>query len=298
MISGAKSDYENLAQNYRFNKQGGVNVVGVFFGEDVKGYTSAFLKYYDILKPYLKSEEVPPAPPRGEGRWIKFKEFTSQVDLLVKNVELNGVYKLNSFDANMKNISSNQQLLNKPFKFNLKSDGEIGREIDFGLTRLEDAKLKVDVMANTLDYEEILADARLVYSDTKFSSKELSDLKSFNVDIGLSQKILSPKVKISSDLDEKLKDIFSKIIKEKLSKYKKELKSIINSKVENQLSKLGLKSKEIESVNSLLDSSIKDFSSLDKQLDKLQDEIKSKSKSAVEDKAKDKLKDLLKSFKH
>jgi len=297
VIEGAKGDYENLAQNYQFNKQGGVNVVGVLFGEDIKGYTSTFLKYYNMAKPYLKSEETPPAPPRGEGRWIRFKELNSQVDLLVKNIDVDGVYKLNKFDANMKNITSNQKLLNKPFEFKLTSDGDVKKEIDFGLTKLENAKLRIDAKAKTMDYVEILSDTKLKYSNAKFSSKELDDLKSFNIDIKLSEKITSPKVKITSDLDDKLKDIFSKVIKQKLKEYKEKLKSIIDGKTKEQLSKLGLKIDEIEKLNTLIGGSIDDYSSTDKQLEKLQDEIEKKSKDAIENKAKEKVGDLLKSFK-
>jgi uncharacterized protein (TIGR03545 family) len=301
IVNGAKNDYENLSQNYQLNKQGGTNVVGVLFGNDIKTYMSTFLEYYEMAKPYLKSEEKPPAPQRGEGRWIKYKELNTQVDMLVKNVDINGVYNSNRFSANMKNISSNQKLLNKPFKFKLNTNGMLSKPMDLGLTKLNSANLSIKADASSMDYVSILADTKLRYKDAKFSSKGLSDLKEFYVDIQLSNKIISPKVKIKSDLDIKLKEIFSKVIKQKLLKYKKELKERIDAQMQEKLSKLGLKNKEIQKLNKVLNGSIDDFSDTDALLENYEDDLKKELKSGVKDKAKDELKDkakdLLKSFK-
>ncbi|WP_373072660.1 TIGR03545 family protein [Sulfurimonas sp.] len=297
IVDGAKGDYKNLSENYRFNKQGGLNVVGVVFGKDIKEYTSTFLTYYDMVKPYLKSEEEPPAPPRGEGRWIRFKELNSQVDMLVKNIDLSGVYKLNSFSANMKNISSNQELLNKPFKLKLESEGKLSKSFDLGLTKLNSAELSIDAKAQSMDYVTILADTKLQYSKAKFSTKELNDLNSFNVDIALSEEIVSPKIKVKSDLDEKLKDIFAKVIKQKLQEYKGELKKLIDENMKEKLAELGLKNKDIAELQKVLNGSLDDFVSIDSQLNNQEKGLKSKSTDAVKDKAKEKVNDLLKSFK-
>jgi uncharacterized protein (TIGR03545 family)/uncharacterized protein (TIGR03546 family) len=297
ILQGAKKDYDNLSENYRFNKQGGMNVVGVLFGNDIKSYLDTALTYYELAKPYLKSEEEPPAPPRGEGRWIRYKEFGSSVDLLVKNVDIEGTYETNTFKANMKNISSNQELLGRAFTLNLNSNGKLSREINLGLTKLKSSDFKIDAKAKSMDYVSFLADAKLHYTNAVFSSKELKSLKEFNVYANMSKEITSPDIKVKSDLDEKLKGIFEQVIKEKLTKYKKELKELIDKNTKERLAKLGVKNKDIEKVSKLLDSSLDEYTDIDAQLGKDEKSLKSKAKGGLEDKAKDKVNDLLKSLK-
>ena len=293
IIDGAKGDYENLSKNYKFNTQGGVNVVGVLFGDGVKGYLNTFLTYYELAKPYLKSEEEPPVPSRGEGRWIKYKDLNAQVDMLIENVDVTGVYDSNIFAANIKNISSNQKLLNKYAKLKIKSEGKLSKKIDLGLVKLNNANYSVDVDAKTFDYESFISNAKLNYTKTNFSSKKLNNLKEFKVDIKMNDKISSPNVKVKSDLDDKLKSIFEKAIKQQLTKYKKRLRTLIDTQMNDELKKLGLKDKEVKKLEKLLNSSLDDFSNTETLLSRYEKDLKSQSKN----KAKDKAKELIKSFK-
>ncbi|MCW8838936.1 MAG: TIGR03546 family protein, partial [Thiovulaceae bacterium] len=185
IIKGANTDYENLSQNYRFNKEGGVNVVGVLFGKSIKEYLSSFLTYYELIKPYLKKEQELASPKRGEGRWIRYKELNSQVDVLVKNIDIDGLYESNKFIANIKNASSNQILLNMPIVLKIKSEGKLSKNIDFGLAKLKSANYIIDAEAKTLDYDTISADAKMNYFKTKFSSEKLKSIKEFYIDIKL-----------------------------------------------------------------------------------------------------------------
>ncbi|MCW9027038.1 MAG: hypothetical protein OQJ77_06945, partial [Thiovulaceae bacterium] len=297
IVKGANTDYENLSQNYRFNKEGGVNVVGVLFGKTIKEYLSSFLTYYELIKPYLKKEQELASPKRGEGRWIRYKELNSQVDVLVKNIDIDGLYESNKFIANIKNASSNQILLNMPIVLKIKSEGKLSKNIDFGLAKLKSANYIIDAEAKTLDYDTISADAKMNYFKTKFSSEKLKSIKEFYIDIKLSKKISSPHIMVKSDLDNKLRDIFQKTIKEQLAKYKDKLKKLIDTKMQSELKKLGLKSSEISKLEKLLGASLDDFSRTDKLLNKYEKELKSESKDRAKEKVKEKVGDLLKSFK-
>lgn len=293
LIKGAKSDYENLSKNYQFNKQGATNIVGVLFGNSVKDYLSTFLKYYEMAKPYLKSDSESPKPARGEGRWIKFKDLNSQVDLLVKNVDLSGTFDSHVFRSNIKNISSNQNLLNKPATLKLTSNGKLSKDVDLGLVKLNSADYELVLDAKTNDYKTLVSNTKIKYKDTKFSNSKLKDLEEFYVDIKMSKKILSPKVDVRSDLDKKLKSIFEKVIKEKLTKYKKQLKKLIDEQTKEKLKKLGLKNKEIDNISKKLNGTLDEFSDTDKALKNYEKDLDSKAKKRIENKAKD----LLKSFK-
>ena len=297
ILSGAKGDYNNLSKNYQFNAQGGVNVVGVLFGNDVKEYMNSFLNYYEMAKPYLNSEEELPAPQRGKGQWIKYNERNPLVDFYAKNIDINGVYHSEAFVANIKNISSNQKLLNKVAKVKINSQGKLSKEVDLGLVKLNNAKYTLNANANTWDYITLLADVKMHYTQTKFSSKKLDELKEFNVDVKLTEQISAPKINAQSDLDKKLKVIFEKAIKEKLAKYKQKLKTMIDTQMNDELAKLGLKEEEVKALESLLNGSLDDFSNTEQYLDKYEDELKSQAKSRAKEKVKEKVGDLLKSFK-
>jgi hypothetical protein len=90
----------------------------------------------------------------------------------------------------------------------------------------------------------------------------------------------------------KLKDIFQKLINEKLAKYKKELKVLIDDRAKDELKKLGLKNKEVEKLSKMLNGSLSEFSNTERLLNKYENDLKSQTKNRAKDKAKDLLKSL------
>ena len=280
------SDYANLSENYKLDAKGGVNVVGVLFGDKTKSFTSSFLKYYKMVKPYLSDdakEEV--IPPRGEGRWVKYKELNSQVDTWVKNVDITGIYDGQAFNANIKDISSNQKLLVKPMTLVVKSEGGLLKGLDLGLTKLENASYTFRADAKTNDYESVDAKAKLAYTKTKFSSKYLDDVNSFDVDMKLQGKVESPKFDISSNLDEKLKKVFAKVLKQKVAKYKKELKNIIDKNTKDSLASLTGDSDAIEAIEKKLNAKLGGVQSSENDLDNTESKLKDNAKSKLKSKA-------------
>lgn len=204
LSQGAVNDYNNLKSQYKFDETGGVNVAGVLFGEKIKGYLGAALKYYEIAKPYIKSKDKkaqPPVPPRGEGRWIAFKYKIPTVDFLIKSSEVSGVLQEQDFRLLVKNVSSNPQLLKAPMTFSLKSDGKQLKELaasgknehinqhvkttssfslsegnvqsmDMSFMNLDKAKYGFNGKLEAEDYFNLNAQTRVVFSGVSLSLKQ------------------------------------------------------------------------------------------------------------------------------
>ncbi len=288
------SDYTHLSNSYKLDAKGGVNVIGVLFGDKTKSYTSSFLKYYTLLKPYLEDDDKEElTPPRGEGRWVRYKEQDSQVDIWIKNVNITGVYDKEAFSATIKNMSSDQKLLNKPTTLVVKSDGKLQKALDLGLTKLTKANYTFRADAKTSDYKRVEAKAKVAYTQTKFSSKYLDDVNSFDVEMQLEGKVEAPKWNVSSNLDEKLKKVFAKVLKKKVAKYKKELKNLIDKNTKDSLASLTKDSKTIDKIMRKLDVSMEGVISSEADLDNTEKKLGDNAKKKVKDKAGK----LLKKFK-
>lgn len=320
--NGALSDYNNLSQNYRFDSKGGVNVVGVLFGDKVKGYSSSLLEYYEMAKPYLGSDEKEkeePVPPRGEGRWIKYKELNNQVGMWVKNVNIDGKYDDQDFKASITNISSNQKLINQPMKLLVMSDGMLSKAVNLGISKLDDSDYSFRAVAKTFDYKTMDTAAKIKYTNTKFSSKYLKSINDFDVNIKATKEIISPKLIVTTNLDNKLKGVFKKVLKEKSEKYKKELKALIDQNAKDSIAKLTKDNAELAKIEKELGLNLSDITSSDAEVKKIEkntknkanekinkakkaakakvDKAKAKVKKEAQSKVKDEANKLLKSFK-
>lgn len=285
--NGALSDYKNLSENYRFDSKGGVNVIGVLFGDKTKAYAGDFLEYYEMVKPYLGSDEKEePTPQRGEGRWIKYKELNNQVDMWVKYVEIDGIYENQAFKAKITDISSNQKLVNKSMKLLVTSDGALSNAMNLGLSKLDDAEYSFVAKAYTNDYKTMTASAKVKYTKTKFSSKYLKSINDFDVDVKATKKIIAPKLKVTTNLDNKLKGIFKKVLKEKADKYKKELKSLIAQNTKDSIAKLTKDNATLAKLEKQLGSNITDVASAENEVKNIENKIKNTLNSKVDAKKK------------
>ncbi len=124
--NGASSDYKNLKSQYSLDSSGGVNIIGVLFGDKIKSYMGGSLEYYEMIKPYLGSDnedENETIVARSEGRWIVYKETIPSLSLWIKQVKASGEIKDQNFKFLIEDISSDQKILNKAMTFSFKSDG-------------------------------------------------------------------------------------------------------------------------------------------------------------------------------
>jgi uncharacterized protein (TIGR03545 family)/uncharacterized protein (TIGR03546 family) len=118
-------DYNRLKSTYTLDGSGAQNVVGLLFGEKIKGYLAAARKYYAMVSPYLKSDNPPKEalPPRGTGRWMRYAQTVPSPDLLIRLTEIDGTLKSQKFASKIRDISDNQKALGRPLTFNASSDG-------------------------------------------------------------------------------------------------------------------------------------------------------------------------------
>lgn len=290
----ALNDYDRLSQNYRFDAKGGINVIGILFGEKSKTYLASFLKYYKIISPYLDDEEIEVVTPkRGEGRWIRFKDLSAKADLWVQKIEVSGIYETQSFKAIIQNLSSNQKMLQKPFKMQISGEGNLSKPFDLRLTKLESALYSFDAKIKTMDYKTLTGNAKVHYTNTNFSSKYLQKINEFDVDAKISKNITDPKLDVSSNLDEKLKVVFSNILHKKANKYKKELKNLIDKNTKESLASLTKNKDTLKYIEKVLGTNLGDINSKDKDLEVTQKKLKDNAKYKLKNKASK----LLKSFK-
>ena len=221
-------------------------------------------------------------------RWIKYKELNNQVGMWVKYVEIDGIYDDQTFKAKITDISSNQKLINKSMKLLVTSDGVLSKAMDLGLSKLDDANYSLIVKAYTHDYKTMTASTDVKYTNTKFSSKYLKSINDFDVNIKATKKIIAPNLKVTTNLDNKLKGIFKKVLKEKAEKYKKELKSLIAQNTKESIAKLTKDNAELAKLEKRLGSNITDVASAEKELKN----IEKKAKNQVNDKIDAKKKEL------
>ena len=124
----SSDDYAMLKKSYTLDENGAMNTMGLLFGEKIEGYIRSAKEYYDIVAPYIKSDDENETKEikiaRGEGRWIKFREFEPTPDVWIKKSEVSGVYSTQSYDVSVNNINSNPDILVKTTTMVLKSDGE------------------------------------------------------------------------------------------------------------------------------------------------------------------------------
>ncbi len=202
-----QDDFKKLKSTYTLDGSGGINLFGLLFSEKVAHYLREGRKYYAMVAPYLesgdedKAEEV--APPRGKGRWIKFREYTPSPDLWIAKTELSGSRNGHHFEGQINNIADSQKALGKPLTFRLKGnsekvqglvlDGEdnrLGEEVidtlDFSAERvamkrlslkkieIENTHLAVSGSMKLIDTKKLDSKALLHFKDADISLEDLN----------------------------------------------------------------------------------------------------------------------------
>ena len=121
-------DIARLKEKYALNAGGGANVIGTLINEEVGGYMKTALKYYAILKPYISDgktqKTAETAPPRGQGRWIKYANLSTTPELLIKEAKVNVRLAEDEIDVKITDLSSNQKLYQKPMKLHADAKGK------------------------------------------------------------------------------------------------------------------------------------------------------------------------------
>jgi len=199
-----QADYKKLRATYTLDGSGGINLFGLLFSQKVAAYFRQARGYYAQVAPYLDSddEKAEPTPPRGKGRWIRFRETVPSPDLWIKRTTLSGSRKAFSFTGTVKDISDNQKALGRPLRFSIKSEGErvkglhlegednrLGREVidtliysaeavkmknmDMNKMQIRDARVAVEGKMKLKDGRQVNSETDVAFYDAKIS---LSDV--------------------------------------------------------------------------------------------------------------------------
>lgn len=203
-IKKAKDDdFAALKSKYSFDKEGAFNIVGSLFGNDIQGYIETADEYYQMVSPYLESDEEEATPTqRHKGRWITFKQDTPNAAFIVYEAKVDGLYDTRPFSGVIHNISNDQPSVGKPITFTIKSDtptmrnvvitGEdnrLGKQVvdtiqlniaqipenkmDMHLVKLNEANLAVEGSYTIYDGKTLQSKTHLRYKDTKLDIQNL-----------------------------------------------------------------------------------------------------------------------------
>jgi len=262
-------DIKRLKKKYSLSATGGANLIGTLVSDEIDGYIKKAAKYYEMLRPYLddssKKELKELAPPRGEGRWIKYANHSKTPELVIKNSNINVKLKDDVLDVKLKDLSSNQKLYGKPMSLHADAKGKQYRQIVADILddrRSDKANTSFDIKAlgfktaaldmKTLSMNDILTNAsfkgdikdmdieakstinvkrvKLQMPSQKLINDLLSGISTFNIDISLNGDIKKPTVKVKTDLDKQLSSGMKSMVSNASKGFEKKLKAGIMKK--------------------------------------------------------------------
>jgi uncharacterized protein (TIGR03545 family)/uncharacterized protein (TIGR03546 family) len=294
-----KLDYVNISKKYDMLKKGEYyKFAESFLKPQVQNYIHTFMKYYELIKPYMRSEKKEEII-RNKGIYIKYTDKIKYPDFVLENAKISG--KLKDADAKIAivNLASDQQLLGKHAKFTIVMHSIYFTSANVNITYLNIIAMDFNIKKlfvkkmdlNKLILNDIKCDIKgkgilkrkdfdlsmlavvypknIVYPNSKNISKVLSEVKSFKINITAKGKYKSYKLEITSDLDKKLSNIFKSVINKEIIKSKQKLNQLLNEKVNSELKNTGFNVKDLD---------INDFESLNKSLDSLKKELTNYSK--------------------
>lgn len=265
-----QQDIDRLKNKYSLSASGGANLIGTLIGGEIDMYVQNALKYYEMLRPYLddssKKEVKEVAPPRGEGRWVKYANLSKIPELVVKNSNINVKLKEDVLDVHVKDLSSNQKLYGKPMSLHADAKGTQYKQIVADVLddrRSEKANTSFDIKASgfktasldmkTLSMNDIVTNAsfkgeiegmsidakslvhveqvKLQMPSQKLVNDLLSGISKFNVDISLSGDVKKPAIAVKSDLDKQLASGMKSMVSNATKGFEKDLTAGIMKKV-------------------------------------------------------------------
>lgn len=271
-----KQDIARLKKKYSLDASGGANIIGTLINDEVGQYVKMALKYYEMAKPYMKKAEDKDeqlAPPRGQGRWIKYANLSKIPDLVIQNARINVKLKDDTIDVKIKDFSSDQKLYQKPMTLKVNADGTRYKHILANVIddrRTDTSLTSFDIKATgfktpsmdmqSISMNDILTDAsfngklenmiidaksginvkqvKLQMPSQELINNLLSGINKFNINIKLNGDIQKPKISVKSDLDKQLSKGMSGMISKATKGFEKNLTSGIMGKASGSSSGL------------------------------------------------------------
>ena len=238
-------------------------------------------------------------PPRGEGRWIKYANYSKVPELLIKEAEVNIKLKSDEINIDIKDLCSNQKLYGKAMLLHADAKGTQYRHIQADIIddrRQEKAKTDFDIKVNgfqkdaykmeVIEMRDIVADGSLKgrITDNLVSTKGnvavekvklqipserildelVESISTFKVAVGIEGETDKPAISVTSDLDKQLSSGLKSMASKAGNKFERELRSGIMKK--SSASSEGL-SADLGSIDDLLDSKQDALSGIDLDFD-------------------------------
>jgi len=236
-----KLDYANISKKYDMLKKGEYyKFAESFLKPQVQNYIHTFMKYYELIKPYMGSEKK--GIIRSKGMYIKYTDKIKYPDFVLENAKISG--KLKDADAKIAivNLASNQQLLRKHAKITILVHSKYFVRANVKITYLKNIMMNFNIkelFVKKMDLSKLILNdikcdisgkgifkhkdfdlsvlsvvypKRTVYQNSKNISKVLSKIKSFKINILAKGGYEDYKLNITSDLDKKLSNIFKSLI--------------------------------------------------------------------------------------
>jgi hypothetical protein len=195
------ADYKHLLSKYTVDKEGMFNIVSTYISEDLASYSKMALKYYEIIKPYLSSDDKDEEIKRLKGTWIKFKEDAFYPQFEIQKIKLN--------------------LVDNKFKScDIVALHTINKDTAINATIVNHTKLVKIVKKLDIKKDIILT------IDSKI--KDYKNIK-------------NNKFIIKTNLDNEIKKALKDKIKQKISKFKAKLKTKLEEKIRKKLGNLSAK---------------------------------------------------------
>jgi len=285
----SQNDYEKLSKKYDLLKNGKYyQFVGSFLQPEIKKYTDMFVKYYKLIKPYLKKSGNKNKYVRSKGVYIKFKDRIKYPDFVLQNCKISGKTKDVNVQGSMKYISSNQALLDKKAVIKISSTSTYFESAKLNVEYLKNVDFSIDakkISLNKLDIKnmkfvkpkinvtskgkiidnsfDIKTDINLIskgieFEGNKYIANALKELNKLNVKVLISGNLTKYNIEINSDIDKLLSKYMKKAVNSKIKNLKAKLNKLINNKVGDEINKTGF------DINKL--SSFKDLNSLENSI--------------------------------
>ena len=272
----SSKDFNNLKDKYSFDKNGAINFVETHISKSLGEYSKLALKYYTIIKPYIKNDNKTEKEEVIQGKWVTYKERTPYPFFVIRDINALLNIKDLHYSLDIKHISSNQKKYKKTMKARLSG------------TDKQYKKLILDYEHNSMK-EESIGTLKLNIDSYKIKSYKLkSDLvmKDMNINskgLGYIKGLQTIKLDINTD------------IKEVLFKYQKS-DSSINKTIYEILKNINSFDININLKGDIKTPSISINSNLDKKISKGLSKILDKERKKFEAKLKLKLQDKLKQY--
>ncbi len=180
-----KYDLKHLKEKYSLNMEGGVNLAGLIFGDQVKNYLDKAISVYKTISPYLKKgeekqKEIEQKNYRLEGKYVKYKELHPYPDIVVEEGKLSLVAFNSNISGTLKDFSDNQKIYGKPFQLTFSSEnGSLFKKFYFHSVFDRTKKISIDSFKTKID--DLKSKDYEIKNFVKFTNNKLAVRSDINV---------------------------------------------------------------------------------------------------------------------